>query len=329
MAYSSAVVSRARARLAEEKRESEELHNRRVRDAYAQFPRLKQIDIELRATMAETMAACFASGGDPQAAIASIRDKNLALQHEREWILEAADLGADYLDPPTVCPDCGGTGYIGAQMCRCLLDLCRVEQKKELSSLLGGQESFERFDLGYYSDQIDPAWGISPRENMTEVLRLARRYAREFTPGQSGSLLFSGGTGLGKTFLSACIARAVADSGASVVYETAVRIFADFEAEKFGNDASRPTEKYLQCDLLIIDDLGTEMTTQFTQSALYTLLNTRLMNHGASIVSTNLSMQDVKSRYTPQIVSRLMGTFEDVYFFGSDIRLIKKRGERG
>lgn len=327
MAYSAAVIARARARLAEEKRENEESHARRVADAYARFPRLKEIEIALRATMADAMAACFSAGDDPQAAIAAIRDKNLALQREREWILEAADLGADYLDATPVCPDCGGSGYIGERMCGCLAELCRIEQKKELSSLLGGQESFDRFDLGYYSEQVDPAWGISPRENMAEVLRLARRYAREFTPGQSGSLLFSGGTGLGKTFLSACIARAVADGGASVVYETAVRVFSDFEAEKFGNDASRPTEKYLQCDLLIIDDLGTEMTTQFTQSALYTLLNTRLMARRASIVSTNLSMQDVKSRYTPQIVSRLMGTFEDVYFFGDDIRLLKKRSE--
>ncbi len=325
MPYSAEVLSRARAQLAEAKRESEAEHNRRVSECYARFPRLKEIETELRATMAEAMAACFAKNGDVQAAIASVREKNLALQHEREWILEAADLGADYLDDRPVCPTCGGTGYVGEKMCSCLSELCRREQKKELSSLLGGQESFEHFDLNYYSDQPDPAYGISPRENMRQVEKLARSYAKNFRPGQSGSLLFSGGTGLGKTFLSACIARSVADGGASVVYETAVRIFADFEAEKFGSDRSRPTEKYLQCDLLIIDDLGTEMTTQFTQSALYTLLNTRLMDRRATLVSTNLSMQDIRARYTPQIVSRLMGTFDDVYFFGQDIRVLKKR----
>ncbi len=324
MPYSQEVVRRARARLAEEKRDAEERHDRRVRETYAKFPRLKAIDAELRATMAETMAACFERGGDPQKAIAEIRDKNLALQHEREWILEAADLGADYLDDQPVCQSCGGTGYVGERMCDCLAELCRIEQKKELSSLLGGRESFDTFQLSWYSTAVDPVYGVSPRENMESVLHDMRAYARGFTPGQSGSLLFSGGTGLGKTFLSACIARAVADGGASVVYDTAVKLFADFEAEKFGGEQGQ-TEKYLLCDLLIIDDLGTEMTTQFTQSALYTVVNTRLMARRATIISTNLSMQDIRARYAPQTVSRLMGTFEDVYFFGEDIRIQKKR----
>jgi DNA replication protein DnaC len=324
MPYSENVLRRARERLAAEKREAEEQTARRRSEAFAQFPRLKQIETELRITMADAMAACFQKNGDPQAAIAEIKEKNLALQREREWILEAADLGADYLDDQPVCPTCGGSGYVGEKMCDCLRELCRQEQKKELSSLLGGRESFDTFRLSYYSDRPDPTYGVSPRENMKSVLRDVQNYAANFVPGQSGSMLFSGGTGLGKTFLSACVARAVADRGASVVYDTAVRLFADFEAEKFGNDPNKPTEKYLLCDLLIIDDLGTEMTTQFTQSALYTVINTRLMAKRATIISTNLSMQDIRARYSPQIVSRLMGTFEDVYFFGDDIRLIQK-----
>ncbi len=324
MAYAPDVVARARARLEAERRARADQHAQRVAETYAQFPRLREIDTELRATMADAMAACFRKGGDPQAAIAEIRDKNLALQHEREWILEAADLGADYLDEQPVCPTCGGTGYVGARMCSCLQELCRLEQKQALSSLLGGRESFDTFRLSYYSDAVDPAYGVSPRENMRTVLRDMRAWALSFQPGQSGSLLFSGDTGLGKTFLSACIARAVADGGASVVYDTAVQLFADFEAEKFGGAAGQ-SEKYLRCDLLIIDDLGTEMTTQFTLSALYTVVNTRLMARRSTIISTNLSMEDLRARYSPQIVSRLTGAFEDVYFFGEDIRQIKKR----
>lgn len=327
MAYSDLVLSRARARLAEEKYEAEQQHARRLQQAYGRFPRLKEIDIELRATMAETMAACFAKNGDPQAAIAQIKQKNLALQRERDWILEAAELGTDYLDEHPVCAECGGQGYIGERMCACLKELCRQEQKKELSSLLGGRESFESFQLHWYSPEVDPAYGVSPRENMELVVRDVRAYAQKFVPGKSGSMLFSGGTGLGKTFLSACVARTVADLGASVVYDTAVKLFADFEAEKFGGDTTKPTEKYLKCDLLIIDDLGTEMTTQFTQSALYTVINERILANRATIISTNLSMADVRARYAPQIVSRLMGTFEDVYFFGQDIRLQKKQAQ--
>ncbi len=330
MSYSPSVLSRAKARLADEKREAESEYARRLADAYSRFPRLKAIDIELRSTMAETMAACFQKGGDPQAAIASIRDRNLALQREREWILEAADLEPDYLEARPVCVECSGLGYVGERMCACLKELCRQEQKKELTSLLSARASFEHFSLDWYAPEFDPDYGVSPRENMRRVLRDVRSYALGFTPGQSGSMLFSGGTGLGKTFLSACVARTVADLGASVVYDTAVAIFNDFETEKFRrssyDDAAEPplTDKYLKCDLLIIDDLGTELTTNFTQSALYTIINNRLLSRRATIISTNLSMTDISARYSPQIVSRLKGTYEDVYFFGQDIRQQKK-----
>ena len=139
----------------------------------------------------------------------------------------------------------------------------------------------------------------------------------------SGSLLFSGATGLGKTFLSACIARQVAENGYSVVYETAIRLFADFESEKFGPPLEEPrsrTNKYLNCDLLIIDDLGTEMTTQFTISALYTVINTRLMENRPTIISTNLADTEIEGRYSPQIASRLIGTYRLIQFAGEDIR---------
>ena len=208
-------------------------------------------------------------------------------------------------------------------MCSCLRELCRQEQKKELTSLLGsGRESFDTFRLDVYSDLFDEKLGVSPRKLMQSNFNICRRYAQNFTP-QSGNLLFSGATGLGKTFLSACIARQVADRGYSVVYDTAIRLFSDFEAEKFcaSQEENRGlSRKYLACDLLIIDDLGTEMTTQFTISALYNVINTRMMENRATIVSTNLAPEALEGRYSPQIASRILGTFRLIKFAGSDIR---------
>lgn len=321
MAYSEQVLRRARLRLEQAKQERERENAAHRQEAYERYPRLKEIDRELQLTMAQLMATALRHGEDPTQAIAQIRDRNLALQRERDWILEAGDFEEGFLDDAPVCAKCGGTGYEGNQMCSCLRELCRQEQKKELTSLLGsGRESFDTFRLDVYSDVYDDTLGTSPRKLMQSNFNICRRYAQNFTP-QSGNLLFSGATGLGKTFLSACIARQVADRGFSVVYETAIRMFADFEAEKFGGEEQRGlTHKYLACDLLIIDDIGTEMTTQFTISAMYNIINTRLMDGKATVISTNLVPEAIEGRYSPQIASRILGTYRLIKFAGSDIR---------
>lgn len=321
MAYSEQVLLRARARLEQAKQERERENAAHRAEAYERYPRLREIDHELQLTMAQLMATALRSGEDPTQAVARIRDKNLALQREREWILEAGDFDEGYLDDVPVCAKCGGTGYEGNQMCSCLRELCRQEQKKELTTLLGtGRESFDSFRMDVYSDVYDDTLGTSPRKLMQSNFNICKRYAQNFTP-QSGNLLFSGATGLGKTFLSACIARQVADRGFSVAYETSIRMFADFEAEKFGGEECRGRiQKYLECDLLIVDDLGTELTTQFVVSALYQIINTRMMDGKATIISTNLVPEAIEGRYSPQIASRILGTYRLIKFAGSDIR---------
>ena len=323
MAYSEEVLRRARKRLEQARLERDRENEARREEAYARYPRLAEIDRELRRTMTQLMATALRTGDDPAEAVARIRDKNLALQQERDWILEASELGEDWLRERPICEKCGGSGYVGAKMCSCLRELCAQEQKLAITSLLGsGEERFDAFRLDVYPDTFSPELGTSPRRLMQSNLRLCRKYAQSFTPA-SGSLLFSGATGLGKTFLSACIAREVTDRGYSVVYDTAIRLFADFEAEKFGGrdeDNQGRTQKYLECDLLIIDDLGTEMTTQFTVSALYTVVNTRMMENRATIISTNLSDSEFERRYNPQIASRVIGTYRLIQFAGEDIR---------
>ena len=208
---------------------------------------------------------------------------------------------------------------MGAVMCECLKELCRQEQKKELTNLFGA-ESFEKFRLDLYPEQYDNQLKRSPREVMNRTYHDTLSYAQNFTC-TSPSLLFVGATGLGKTYLSACIARTVADRGFSVSYAPVGQLMAAFENEKFRPQPDTScTEEYFSCDLLIIDDLGTEMTTQFTISALYQILNTRLMGAKPTIVSTNLPLGDLSARYSEQIASRLLGAYRLYKFYGDDIR---------
>lgn len=323
MAYSDVVISRAKARLAAAKNAQEATYQEHLEEAYRQQPRLKEIDLLLRRTAAAAVCTAISHGDDPVRAIEVLRDKNLALQNERQWLLDDCGFDDDYLDDAPICDKCGGSGYCGAQMCECLRELCRQEQKRELTSLLNtGKESFDNFSLEFYSDTPDPTLGVSPRRMMRHNFTLCRKYAAEFRAG-AGSLLFSGATGLGKTFLSGCIARVVADNGFSVVYETAAQVFADFEAVKFAGRDEQLLKKYFECDLLILDDLGTEMTTQFSVSALYTLVNARMLANRAVIISTNLAPDKLADRYSPQIASRILGCYQLIPFVGDDIRLMK------
>ena len=326
MAYSKEVVQRARARLAQAKEDRESENRQHLAEAYQRVPRIREIDILLRRTMAMAAQAVFASGGDVQAAMAEARQQNQALQQERAWLIDT-NFEEGFLDETPICDRCGGTGYMGSTMCECLTELCRQEQKKELTLLSGGKENFSQFRLDYYPDRVEPKLGVSPRAIMERNFRTCRTYAATFSQN-SGNLLFIGGTGLGKTFLSACIARAVADKGYSVIYETATHLFNKLEQAKFNptEESRYEAAKLNSCDLLIVDDLGTEMPGQFVTAALYSLLNDRLLAGKPMIISTNLNVEEMHRRYSPQIASRLQGNFSQLIFLGEDIRVLKNRG---
>ncbi len=326
MAYSAEIVKRARARLAQAKEDRESENRQHLAEAYARVPRIREIDMELRRTMAQAAQAAFLQGSDGRELLEKVRLQNLELQQERA-ILARENFEEGFLDESPICDNCGGSGYVGTSMCECLLELCRQEQKKEITILSGGKESFAQFKLDYYPDRIDPKYGASPRTIMERNFQYVRRYALTFSPA-SDNLLFVGGTGLGKTFLAACVARAVADRGYSVVYETASHLFSKLEQAKFSpnEENRREAEKLTMCDLLIIDDLGTEMPGQFTTAALYSLLNDRLLAGKPMLITTNLNKDEMTRRYSPQIASRIYGGFVGKSFVGEDIRILKNRG---
>jgi len=325
MAYSAEAVKRAKARLNQAKTEHESQYRARIAQAYEKLPRLQEIDRQLRLTVVLAAQAAFSQSADAVKAMEEAKQRNLALQAERDALI-AQSFGKGYLDEGAVCPRCGGAGFLGSTMCQCLEALCREEQQKELSCFAGEAESFEQFRADYYPQQVDPRYGASPRAIMEKNFLSCLKYAKNFGAA-SGNLLFVGGTGLGKTFLSACIAKEVVGKGFSVVYETAGHLFAKLEQAKFtGNEEAKREVEWLNgCDLLIIDDLGTEMPGQFVTAALYTLVNDRLLAGKPMVISTNLNVDELAKRYSPQIASRLYGGFNRLTFVGEDIRVLKNR----
>ena len=204
MAYSAEILRRAQQQLASARADKESITRQNLAEAYRQEPRLKEIDLQLRRSMALAAQTVFTEGGDARAAMEQVKNANLALQKERQALIDSR-FAPGFLDERPVCDHCGGSGWLGANMCRCLAELCRREQKKELARLTSGGESFGAFRLDYYSAQTDGRYGASPRAIMERNLNICRKYADAFD-GTGSNLLFVGGTGLGKTYLSACIA---------------------------------------------------------------------------------------------------------------------------
>lgn len=333
MSYDAAIVQRASARLARRKEIRERRRWDLEQEVYRRQPRLRELDRAIGGTMAE-LAGLAISGKPIQAdgpEIADIRRRNLELQAQRAELLHTLGYEPDALDPTPACSKCGDSGWAGAEMCTCLKELCAQEQMKALTALLNltDEQNFDRLRLDVYSDQ--PWEGKrSPRENMKRVVTVCEGFARRFPDYPLHNLLLSGGTGLGKTFLSGCIAREVSGRGYSVVYDTAISLFSTFEAKKFSRDlgqerqARDDTRRYLNCDLLILDDLGSELTTPLAQSTLYEVVNSRLQGGKHTIISTNLSMEQIGARYTPQVVSRLAGAYQELTFYGDDIRRMRR-----
>ncbi len=330
MALDGKILHRALERLEQDNRRRAQQTRLLRQEIYRKDPRIQVLDAELQATVAETLALALRHGQDPSGAVTRLQNRNLQAQAERKQRIRQLGYPDGCIDDLPRCSLCGDTGYIRQNPCSCLMELYREEQRKELSRLLDLQgERFEAFRLEYYNDGSD-AGGISPRQHMHMVYQVCRRYAETFRPG-SGSLFLTGAPGLGKTFLSSCIAGTVSERGFSVVYDTAVSLVSCFEDARFGRgerqeEAEADVKRYLGCDLLILDDLGAEMVTSLTVSAIYEVLNTRLREGKSMVVSSNLSIGEAGKRYSTQIASRLSGGFEELRFYGSDIRQQKKLG---
>ncbi len=331
MNYEGKLLARARSGLEELHTKNLAEQQRRIAEIYQLIPEIEQIDRSMRFQMTELVRITLSRKPDLKDRIRQLQEQNIDLQMRRAELLTANGYPIEYLDEIVSCVKCRDTGFDGSGVCECLQRRYNQELTKELSGLLkDGDESFDNFDLSLYPDIPDPISGQIPRESMQAVFAGCKKFAMNF-PNVSSNLLLRGGTGLGKTYLSACMARVISEKGFSVCYDTASSALEAFERQKFARlpeeaeSASVKVQRMLSCDLMILDDLGTEMVTPMSTSALYTLINTRLTNGLRMVISTNCSDEELFRRYTPQICSRIQGEFLELPFSGTDIRQLRKK----
>ncbi len=329
MPYDAKVMTAAWNRFQQDREKRRTDQEKLAQEIYRRLPRMERIDRELRETAAQIVLAAFES--EDSAALSDLERRNLELQRERAELLVGGGYAYDCLDDTPACAQCRDSGYLSdGSPCMCLRQYYAREQNKRLSKLLDlGNQSFSTFSLDWYDSQIWPEYGCSPLDNMKLIREICESYVHTFSP-RSRNLLFTGAPGLGKTFLSACIAREVSEKGFSVVYDTAGHIFQQFENGKFGRenpfeeDPDREINRYLNCDLLIMDDVGMEMNTSFIKAAFYRIINERLLNRKKTVLSTNLRVEKLGDQYGEAVLSRIRGEYQILHFFGQDIRILKR-----
>lgn len=304
---------------------AQERADARAAEIHRMVPEIAEIDRVLSRTGLEIFSASL-SGENYKDKLAEIREKNEALQKKRSALLVKNGYPADYSDVKYECEKCGDTGFVGNSMCSCMREaLVLAEIENSGFAELIREQSFENFDLNYYKSNPNHY------EIMHRNLDFLREYADTFDERSSRSILMMGGTGLGKTHLSSAVARRIIEQGKDVFYTGAIKLFSNFEDQRFkatySSEVTESIERYFDCDLLIIDDLGTEMINQFSVSTLYNLLNDRLSRRRPTIVNTNLTKEEIQKKYTDRITSRMFGEFQLLFFMGTDIRAQKLIGK--
>lgn len=299
----------------------------RIKEAYLRIPELKELEDQMISFSAES--GRMALRGD-DSGLNELKAKVLACNTFQKKLLVSHHLPENYLDMQYQCNKCKDTGYIGNEKCNCfkqaIADL--MYTGSNIKAILSN-ENFSQFSFRYYSDDfIDEALGLSPLSNMHKVVAGCKSFIKHFSKNHD-NLLLLGNTGVGKTFLANCIAKELLDQGNTVIYLTAFRLFDILEKNKFSKDedsaytASNQFDYILDCDLLIIDDLGTELNNSFTNSQLYLIINERLLRQKSSIISTNLSLPNINTIYGERVFSRIASSYSVQRIIGEDIRLHK------
>lgn len=300
----------------------------RKREVYAKDARLKEIDDAI-SSCSLAHARELLSGG--KTALTALREEITAYRKERLLILDRLGYSEDYFKPRYDCPDCKDSGYIDGERCHCFkqraIDL--VYTQSNIRNILQ-EENFETFSYKYYSEtERNPATGLSSLETMKNAVSECRRFIDGFDKDFS-NLFFYGDTGVGKTFLSNCVAKELLDSGHSVIYFTAFQLFDILEKNTFhhkaDDDMITAHQNIFDCDLLIIDDLGTEMPNSFTISQLFLCLNERILRKKSTVISTNLPISQIAQTYSERTFSRITSNYIMIKLFGDDIRIQKKIG---
>lgn len=314
-------IRAARQKIAEHRANAIGIYERHVAEVSERIPEFGEIDRQLAGIGLKVLSASASPDGG--GGIEAVHAEYDALADRKRGLLEEYGYPADYCDIKYSCPKCSDTGYVDVNICECLRrELVRASLEASGLYSLVETQSFKTFSLDYYEKDDK----IMMRQNAVRLWD----FANSFVPEKSDSFLFIGATGLGKTHLSSAVARVLIERGAYVVYESSITLFGDFEAKRFGgnsynSETGDDIDRYTDCDLLIIDDLGCEVTNSFTLSCLYNIINTRLMRHKSTIINTNLSQSELRKRYSDRIISRILGEYIPLYFRGLDVREQKLR----
>ena len=324
MGYAKSVYAKAAEILKERKSAAIEAANIKKNTLRAKIPEYKAVTDEMRSIGLSIARAAF--GDNPKADIAELREKSLACQALAREILRKNGYDEDCTEVKYYCGKCKDTGFVNGSVCSCHKALLCETAKKELGKCAPVKDcTFSNFDLSFY-DSITDEDGEYIGEYMSDIYRFCKCYAEDFGEA-SPSLFMYGKTGLGKTHLSIAIAGTVIEKGYGVIYASAQNLIAGLENARFGRTNNFYSESaLLNCDLLIIDDLGAELNNQFSISEIYNIVNTRLSSGKPTIISTNLDIRGIEARYTERISSRIMGEYQMIKFYGTDIR-VKKNNE--
>lgn len=329
MGYNQENFRRIRAEYETKAMKAEEAADARREELYGVVPGLQELDRTLAGFGLRLMKQAM-EGGDTRAGVERLQAENERIQAERRSLLARYGYPADYCTPRYECPRCRDSGYVGIRMCSCMRR--RLVEAGMMSSGLGAlmqTQSFENFSLDYYKADADAY--AKMRRNLAVIQTYAQTFGSPEWQSKPRNLLFFGATGLGKTHLSTATAKTVIERGYDVFYNSAVGMLADFEMQRFGSSAAQGdadnTARYTACDLLILDDLGTELVNQFTLSVLYTVINARMNLGRATIINTNLTAAELRKTYNDRITSRLFGEFTPIQFVGIDIRRQKIAGK--
>ena len=303
-----------------------ELEKRRAA-VYARIPELKDLEKQAGISAMERFRAALKTGG--RGPVEGFAEEVSGIEKRKRELLLAAGFPEDALEPKYHCPECRDTGFVEGRKCRCFNQkVIKILYARSNIDRVLNRENFERFSLDYYDDEREiTALGMTERAYMERVLVMCRRYTEEFDE-KHGSILFQGNTGVGKTFLSHCIAKELIASCHSVIYLTAGELFdtlADVRIARTEDlDRKELYEYIFSCDLLIVDDLGTEAANTWTASQFFYLVNARLNAEKGTVISTNLSMRMLRDTYTERVTSRIASGYDVITLYGDDIRRKKR-----
>lgn len=320
MAYSREVYDKARSELDRRREKAELINFQRTEEIRQRFPEIYEQEMRVRNTFFELASAMLGKGGDAQEAVEKIRAANEEGQRSARRMLKANGYPEDYLDTPYFCMNCKDTGSKGGYTCDCMKQLLRKYASEELRNVSTIKEQhFEnaRFDL-YKDERV--------RASMMQMADFFQKYCRDFKwKDENRSMLFMGSTGTGKTFFASCIATELIAQGVAVTFASAYELFSALEEEKFKNKQTDSKSAAIHSDLLIIDDLGSEFKTAFTEAELFGIINSRINLSLPTIVTTNLSSEELKRLYNDRITSRIFG-FLPCRFSGGDMRTMLAKG---